>query len=59
MKEFVDTILFEGGVTCIEGINELLVVVSTDDLNSVRGHHKGGRKTDVTQSNYINHEFDF
>ena len=55
MKEFVEAVLLEGRVTCVKGVNKLLIIVSPDNFHSVRSHHKGSRKPNVPQSNYINH----
>lgn len=54
-EQLVQALLLEGGLTGVEGGDELLVVVGTDDLHAVGGHHKGGRQADVTESDNVNH----
>ena len=54
-KELVKTIFLEGRLAGIEGCHQFFVVVCTDDFHTVGCHHKGGRKTDVAEANYINH----
>ena len=54
-KELVKTIFLEGRLACIEGCHQFFVVVCSDDFHAVRCHHKGGRKTDVAEANYVDH----
>ena len=57
IEKFIKTIFLESCLTLVESVNQFLVVICTDYLNAMRRHHEGGRKADITQSNYINHDF--
>ena len=54
-EEFVKTIFLEGRLAGIEGCHQFFVVVCTDDFHAVGCHHKGGRKTNVAEANYVDH----
>ena len=42
-------------LTSIEGGNQFLVIVSTNDLDTMRSHHQSSGQTDVAQSDNVNH----
>jgi len=54
-EELVKTIFLEGRLAGIEGCHQFFIVVCTDDFHTVGCHHKGGRKTDVAEANYVDH----
>ena len=54
-EELVKTIFLEGRLAGIEGCHQFFVEVCTDDFHTVGCHHKGGRKTDVAEANYVDH----
>ena len=54
-EELVETIFLEGRFTGIQGSHQFLVVVCADDFHAVGCHHKGGRKTNVAEANYVYH----
>ncbi len=54
-EELVKTVFLEGRLTGIEGCHQFFVEVCTDDFHTVGCHHKGGRKTDVAEANYVDH----
>lgn len=54
-EKLVQAVLLEGGLAGVERGDELLVVVRAHDLHAVGGHHKGGGKTDVTETDNVNH----
>ena len=47
VEEFIETILLEGGATSIESVNKFLIVVGTNNFNTMWGHHQGCWETDV------------
>ncbi len=54
-EKLVESILLEGGLPGIEFFHKLCVIVCSHHFHAMRGHHKGCGKSDVAQSNYINH----
>ncbi len=54
-EELVKTIFLEGRLAGVEGCHQFFVEVCTDDFHTVGCHHKGGRKTDVAEANYVDH----
>ena len=55
LEQFIQSLFLESGFTCIQGSNQLLIIVSTNNLYAVRCHHQSSRQTNVTQTNYVNH----
>ena len=55
LEELVEAVFLEGGLASVEGGNEVLVVVSTDDLHAVGSHHQSCGQTDVAQSDNVDH----
>lgn len=54
-EQLVQALLLEGGHAGVEGGDELLVVVGAHDLHAVGGHHEGGGKADVAETDNVNH----
>ena len=54
-EELVKAFFLEGGLPCVQGRDEFLVVVGSDDFNAVGSQHKGGRQADIAQANNIDH----
>ena len=54
-KQFVQSLFLEGGFPCIQHGDKFGVVVCSDHLHSVGSHHQGGRKSNVAESDYVDH----
>ena len=54
-EQLVQAIFLEGGLPCVQGRDEFLVVVGTDDFHAMGSQHKGGRQADIAQANNVDH----
>ena len=55
LEQFVKPLLLEGSLSLVQGSHKFLVVVRSDDFNSVRSHHQRRRQSNVAQSDYVDH----
>ena len=55
LKQFVKPLLLEGSLSLVQGSHKFLVIVRSDDLNSVRSHHQRRRQSNVAQPDYVDH----
>ena len=55
LEQFVQALFLKSGLARIQGCNQFLIVVSSDNLHTVGSHHQSSRQTNVAQANYVNH----
>ena len=55
LEQFIQSLFLKSGLARIQGCNQFLIVVSTDNFHTVRSHHQSSRQTNVAQANYVNH----
>ena len=55
LEQFVKSLFLEGGLPFVQGRHKFLVVVRSDDLNTVRCHHQRRRQSNIAQSDYVDH----
>ena len=54
-KQLIQSVLLKSSLSCIQCIHQRLIIIRPDYFHAVRRKHQCSRKSNITESYYVNH----